>query len=78
MWRNDFKAQRTGLQNEVWYDLEHDRVLVEQSIAKQYRCCLRNKAIYDTRLDQNGKRPYGRHAAGTYCHDTLRDRQRTY
>ena len=36
-WRNDFKAQRTGFQNEVWYDLEYDRVLIEQSIAKQYR-----------------------------------------
>lgn len=32
----DFRKQKKQSDDEVWYDLEFDRVLIEQSIAKQY------------------------------------------
>lgn len=33
--RNDFKGQKSKT-NESWFDLEHDKELIIQSIAKQY------------------------------------------
>ena len=32
----DFKNQRLQNSSRTWYDVDHDRVLIEQSIAKQY------------------------------------------
>lgn len=32
----DFRKQKKQSDDEVWYDLEFDHVLIEQSIAKQY------------------------------------------
>lgn len=32
----DFKRQRLRNSSRTWYDVDHDRVLIEQSIAKQY------------------------------------------
>lgn len=34
--RPDFKKQRPSNSSRTWYDVDHDRVLIEQSIAKQY------------------------------------------
>lgn len=36
MWRPDFKGKATRNPSDDVYDLEYDRVLIEQSIAKQY------------------------------------------
>lgn len=32
----DFRKQKKQSDDEVWYDLEFDHILIEQSIAKQY------------------------------------------
>ncbi|WP_195891804.1 Gp15 family bacteriophage protein [Anaeromassilibacillus senegalensis] len=35
LWLNDFRKPQKP-KSDAWYDLEYDRILIEQSIAKQY------------------------------------------